>query len=303
MERGWWKLVSRASTQRNSKPGRMKRCVLPDQGSVPPPRAAVSRARTHVVPTATTRPPRALAASICSQSRLGHLHRLAVHPVSGRIVGTDRLVRARADVQGKHPHRHSAGGEPIEHRRVEVKTGGGRGHRPRPLRVHRLVTLGVGGLGATPEVGRQRDLAVALQHLGHRAFEVDPVELAFPADAHPAHGGAQLHLAADPQPLARPDPREEPAAALDPFDEDLDPPTGRLAAGEPRPQDPGIVEDQQVARAQIPGKSREPPVRQPRPADHEQPARGTGLGRMAGDERIRKPVVEVRNPHRPSGPS
>ena len=54
-----WKLVSMQSTARNVKPGLMKSPVAPLQAPSLPVAAAVSSVRTAVVPTATTRPPRA----------------------------------------------------------------------------------------------------------------------------------------------------------------------------------------------------------------------------------------------------
>ena len=53
---GRWKLVSRAPTDLNSKPGVMKRLVSPRAGMILPwSRAMVSRVRMAVVPTAIRR--------------------------------------------------------------------------------------------------------------------------------------------------------------------------------------------------------------------------------------------------------
>ena len=60
---GKWKLVSSTSTTANAKPGVMKMLVSSQSG---PNLAADSSARTVVVPTATTRPPRALQAAMAA---------------------------------------------------------------------------------------------------------------------------------------------------------------------------------------------------------------------------------------------
>ena len=66
MERGRWKLVSRTSTTANSNPGRMNRSLCPSSAPVA---AAVSRARTVVVPTATTRAARRQALQVAAGTR------------------------------------------------------------------------------------------------------------------------------------------------------------------------------------------------------------------------------------------
>ncbi len=59
VDSGRWKLVSSPSVTRKLNPGRMKSRVSPDQGRSEPEPATVSSTRTTVVPTATTRLPRA----------------------------------------------------------------------------------------------------------------------------------------------------------------------------------------------------------------------------------------------------
>jgi hypothetical protein len=57
-----------ASTTWNRYPGRMKSRLSPRKGTIEPAAAAVSRLRTLVVPTATTRPPAARAARMRAQA-------------------------------------------------------------------------------------------------------------------------------------------------------------------------------------------------------------------------------------------
>ena len=72
--RGRWKFVNRQSTAWKENPGRMKRSVGPDQAETVPERAAVSSVRIAVVPTATTRPPRAFVARIAAAVGSGQAH-------------------------------------------------------------------------------------------------------------------------------------------------------------------------------------------------------------------------------------
>ena len=86
-------------------------------------------------------------------------------------------------MQGEGRGRHPPGGEAVEQSRRRSEGGGGRGHRPRPLRVHRLVALRVRRFGGAPEIGGKRDLAEVIQHLIGRPVEIDAVELS----SRPAH--------------------------------------------------------------------------------------------------------------------
>ena len=64
-----------------------------------PPPAALSSARTTVVPTAMTRAPRARAAATAAQASATHLDEFGVHDMRADGVGAHRLKRPGAHVQ------------------------------------------------------------------------------------------------------------------------------------------------------------------------------------------------------------
>ncbi len=88
---GRWKLVISTSTALNRKPGVMKMSVSPIKGfRVPVARAAVSSSRMLVVPTATMRPPLALAASSrCTLASVNSPHSACItwSSVSSAFIG------------------------------------------------------------------------------------------------------------------------------------------------------------------------------------------------------------------------
>ena len=125
--------------------------VSPAQGAsvpcCPPARAADSSARTTVVPTATTRPPRARAARNGRAGRRPDRGALGVQRVRREILAAHRLEGARPDVQRHERALHAARLERRDQRRVEVQARRRRRHRARLAREDALVALAIGGAG------------------------------------------------------------------------------------------------------------------------------------------------------------
>ncbi len=134
------------------------RCRLPSA-----PCAAVSSARSVVVPTATTR--RACPAGGHGGGRDAVV--LAVHVV---ILGPRRGHRPeRAETDGELDRRHLTApcAAAVEHRAGQVEAGGGGGHRLGLVGVHGLVAVRIGEGPA--DVGRQGDGADAVEQVGDAA--------------------------------------------------------------------------------------------------------------------------------------
>ena len=119
----------------------MKMSVSPSNGTSVPLRAAVSSARTTVVPIATTRPPRALHAATALHEIGTHRDPLAVHTMCRQLLNTHRLKRSGADVQRQPRDRDTDRRAPIEQGLVEVQPGCRRRHRTTMLREHGCFTV------------------------------------------------------------------------------------------------------------------------------------------------------------------
>ena len=110
VERGRWKFVTNASAARKRKPGVMKSDVEPGPADGSPSGATEdSSVRTDVVPTATTRPPAASAASATGQaaSAMAVLWPNACqHSYIRRTQPMPRLEQATAaqDISTRQPH-------------------------------------------------------------------------------------------------------------------------------------------------------------------------------------------------------
>ena len=103
-------------------------------------------------------------------------------------------LSAGADMQGEFAARYAALGDGMEHAVSEVEPGRGSCHGAVDMRVDRLIVGGVGGFGASVEVGWDGDLAGSLDDLGKRYLVGIPAEgdnrcIAFA----PLAGGAEVH--------------------------------------------------------------------------------------------------------------
>mmetsp|Transcript_53345 Transcript_53345/g.147771 ORF Transcript_53345/g.147771 Transcript_53345/m.147771 type:complete len:341 (+) Transcript_53345:806-1828(+) len=236
---------------------------------------------------------------------LRHLEPLAVHLVLGDLLDPHRLEGAGANMQGHMRLLDPAGGQRGQHAFVEMQGRRGRRDRTGLLGEHRLVAALVLGIVGMLDVGRQRHMAMVLQQREGVTVQAQ-VEQAVvrPAAAqhlriegigkpHPAAGlgalaGAQMH----PHLLR---------ARQHPFNQGLHRTTGRRGAGfgavlpaeQPRLDDAGVVEDQQITGRQQPGQLAEDPVHGRRAGRVQQP-RGAALRRrMLGDQFRGQVEIEI----------
>ncbi len=152
----------------------MKISVSPVHGSILPSCVATdSSARSVVVPTATTRPPRLRAAAIVSAVGMRNREALTVHAMLRQVLALDRLEGACADVQGEVRERDATRLETRKHRRVEMQSRGRRSDRARIARVDGLVALAVVVVGGTRDIRRQRHFAVAFEIVDQRHVGVE----------------------------------------------------------------------------------------------------------------------------------
>ena len=184
--------MSSTSTTSNVEPRCRNSSVRPLSDPVA---AADSRARTLVVPTATTR----RASRHARPRRLGHAVALAVHAVIERVGLADRLERVEPDDELDRVDGGADGCDARQQLRRQVEAGGRRGGRARLLGVHGLVAVRT--FEARRDVRRQGHLADVVEQRQRvdprRVDEVDVERVAGrrarPDDEHrPALGGDEL---------------------------------------------------------------------------------------------------------------
>ncbi len=172
--------------------------------------------------------------------------------VLSRILAFHRAERPRSHVKREASDLYAPVRDGIEDPAREVEAGGRGSHAAHLIGVNRLVPCPVGFVVGSPDVGRQRHVTVALQRHRYR-------EIGDQAD-DPATGFARV-FDLDPQPLPDLDPATRlqlaarphhgaPTAAFDVErldQQDLGGGARRLAADQPRREDPGVVEHQHVA--------------------------------------------------------
>ncbi len=173
-----------------------------------------------------------------------------------------------------------------EQRVVEMQTGSGRRDSARLRGVDRLIASGIGVIGRACDVRRQRDFAVGVEQRfdGARvlaAFGIEPqTEEAVVAIDDLQSKLADRDAAAGFRCMAGANLRERLVRSEQPLDQNLDQAAGILAAMQTCPNDPRVVEDEQVAgieqRRQIPDHAICTCF-----TDDEQPARAAlGRGRL-----------------------
>jgi len=129
---------------------------------------------------------------------------------------------------------------------------GRRCHRAWCAREDALVALAICGAGRAVDIGWQRHLAEALEELLGGCGQLDPPQLRLTRQ-HPDRSSCGLHLEPDANRFAGGELRQRLPRLQRTLEEDLHPPTGGLGAAEPRGDDTGVVDDEQIATAQILG--------------------------------------------------
>ena len=180
-----------------------------------------------------------------------------------------------------------------------MQTGGGCGDRAGAFGEQRLIAALVPGIGRALEIGRQRQLAVALHQRPDVALalpaQVEEITLA-PEQLEGAL--PDLDQPARPGLLAHAQLRQHLAAVVEhAFDEDFRPPAAGLAAVQARLDHPGVVEHDQIAGGQQRGKIQHLPVVQAVGGDMQQPRRGARLDGVPGDPLGGQFVMEVLSAH------
>ena len=215
-----------------------------------------------------------------------------MHAVVGKVLGTDRLKRARPDMQGDRRHSDPLVRNRAQQRRVEVQARRGGGNRPGMFPVHGLIALLVLGVRRARDVRRQRRGAVGVEEFQHAGREPQQVELA----ATLQHGhGLTVHQerALGMQGLADTHLAERGVGGLDALDQDLGPATGVLDRAQPRLDHAGVVDDEQVVRAQQIDDLPKAPVHDGVAVQFQQPTVRAPRQRPPGDEMFRQAVGEV----------
>ena len=155
-------------------------------------------------------------------------------------------------MQGDKRPFHAPLRQPVEQCLLEVQAGGGRGHRAGLAGVDGLIALGIFRGRLAANVGRQRRLPVPFQQRQPRfvAVGADFEQLAVAAE----YGGGKARLEQQRTTrlgrLAGVEMNQRPPLVQQPLDQNLDPSAAGLAAEQPRRDDPGVVEHQQIAGPQ-----------------------------------------------------
>ena len=215
-----------------------------------------------------------------------------MHAVLGQVFGADRLERAGADMQGGGSDLDAPVGDRAQQRRIEMQPGGRRSHGPGMLAVHGLIALLVLGVRRARDIRRQRRAAVGIEKLQHIAGEPKQVELA--ATRHHGHDLAiHQERASGMQGLADAHLAQRGVSAFDPLDQDLGAPPGILDRAHPRLDDAGVVDHEEIVRAQQIDDLAETPVRDHVAFQFQQPTVRARRERRPRDEMSRQVVGEI----------
>ena len=144
-----------------------------------PQAAADSRLRTTVVPTATTRPPRARVSATASQTLALDSYTLAMHPVLVEIIDAHGLKRACAHMQRHIRGAHAHAGAALQHGDHRNAIPPSVRRRRRPLARTRSDSGGVVRFGVAFDIRRQRHRAMALEvrRADRRQLELEQIFL------------------------------------------------------------------------------------------------------------------------------
>ena len=193
---------------------------------------------------------------------LRHFVPFAVHGVFSDVFGFDGLEGASAHMQSHAGGLHALRCQGVQYAFVKVQRGGGRCHRARGTRKHRLVALHVLFRIAVGDVGRQRHMAV-LFHQGVRlvaqlqvkqlAVVVGPAAQQHGIKPTVAGTTCQEHLAAHQWLFAHLHVRHHLVAGQHTLDQQFEFAARCLLAKDARLHHLGVVEHQQVACVQQAG--------------------------------------------------
>lgn len=189
---------------------------------------------------------------------------LAVHAVLAEVVHPHRLEGAGAHVQREPGAVRAVGLDAFEQSLVEMQAGRGRSDRAGVAREHGLVARLVGFAGGALDVGRQRQLAVALEQR-EQVFTLRKAQVKEFANATEhldLEGIGKAQAAAGFGRLARAHLRERLVRTDRALDQHLDLAATVLDAMQPCVDDAGVVEYEQVARPDQVGERAEACVRE-----------------------------------------
>ena len=207
----------------------------------------------------------------------------------------DGLEGAGTHVQRDIGECNTAVLQAVKQRLIEMQARRRCGDRAGMPRVHRLIALGVGGLGIPCDVRRQRDVAVTIEIGFERNVGIEP-HAKKPAVALEDRGLAtalEEHAVARPGRVARGELQPRLGGSDDPLEQQLDLAAASLAAVQPRADDPGVVEDQKIAGREQGWQIREHAVVELRLCDMQETACRTRCRGHLRDELGRKGVVEI----------
>ena len=186
-----------------------------------------------------------------------HIDPLTVHLVLMKIVHPHRLERPRADMQRHMPKLHATLAQSGQQGIIKMQARGGGSHRTNLASKHGLVALGIIRTGFALDIRRQRHPPGVLQPILQRLpnVETQTPETGLIALQHlRLTAGIECNFAADPRRFADPQLRTRFIVRQQPLDQEFDTSTAGLVAKQTRRNHPGVVENQQVARAQQQGQ-------------------------------------------------
>ena len=235
---------------------------------------------------------------------------LAVHVVLRQVFGAHRQEGARAYVQRQVRAFDAARPQRRQQRLIKVQAGRGGRHRARLAGEHGLIACLVSLIRLVLDVGRQRQLAQPLQHPGCRCIEADAQHHAARLARRDDRGTLRGVFRPEIQPAVRlgwmagTHHRQHLVLAVDALDHHLDAPAAFLAPGQPRVDDPRVVEHQQAAGRDEFRQIGQQPVgsaglgllHQRRHV--QQPSAGALLGRVLRNQFLGQVIVEIGQLHR-----
>ena len=222
------------------------------------------------------------------------------------LLDTHRLKRAVPDVERDLGHLDAAILEGGHQRRVEVQTGGGRRDRPARAREDGLVPVAIVHAIVAPDVRRQRHVTDRIDRGVHGRVIFGPEPNEAPAEESTLEDFAMegvISVKDDPRPrlqflpgMHQRLPDHGVSRCRIPTD------AGRRASAEQaRRKNARVVDDNQIAGEQKPGKRRDVRVREGAggAAKTQKTRPGAGRRRLLGDQLGRKVEVELADVHGP----
>ena len=231
---------------------------------------------------------------------LADLQPFGMHDVPVEVIHPHGLEGACPDMQRDLRPSNAQFSQALQHGCIEMQSGCGRRDRTLTAGIEGLIA-GIIGLVIRPlNIGGQRNVTLSGHDVGEGRFDrMQTEQITLATGQHQARAIGELDDRSRPGRLAGADMGERLVRRQQTFDQDLDPSAGRLLTEQPGAHDAGVIEDEQVIRAQQARQIGEDPVARAvlRAIKNQHPCPATLSERALGNQFGRKIVIKVRALH------